>query len=108
MTRQETNKKVCELLNIHWHSSDGNKYWPVCIKCGKRINKSNPDFCENAKYLLEELLKKGDLLSEFVIWLHKDEYLPTYNPVMKMVSFILNPELLVDEFLRWRENFRSC
>lgn len=107
MTRQEKNKAVCKILGIEWHDVAWKDCGAMKIKycsCGYKylmgdLEHLNPDFCENAKYLLEELKKRDD-------WDNfRDRYF--FTTVMDKdfvpIHWILIPELLVDEFIKWRE-----
>ena len=100
MTNEEKNKKICQILGIHWHEYGTKNKQPYaygCPMCGSTEN--NPDFYTDAGAvrLLREI-KKQKWYVEFVIflWDLRDVDMDTYD-------YIITAGLLADKVIEWKE-----
>lgn len=114
MTDQELNRRVAEKLGIEWHK-EGETNPFRCI-CGRRFNwvidvenhckAFNPDFCSNAKVLLETIQEKQ--VKFYKTFMSKVGGFGYDNEKREACYFmyekyILNPRLLCEEYLKWEE-----
>lgn len=117
----EINKAIAEKLGICWHEIAKNIIPVYTCSCGKElylyadmnehIKASNPDFCTNAKVLLNVLEDSDDYLNilhpeeSFVNQIGAvvfDKY--TSNPIILIEDkYILDPRQLAIEYLRWKK-----
>ena len=107
LPNDQINKAVAKKLGICWHDfqpyCENGEHTTYCIKCFEEETEQNqnPDFCTNAKVLLEELEKRDDYryfikhVSSWVVPFKRKEKL------FLNIDYVKNPRQLAEEFLRW-------
>ena len=119
LTNEQLNKAVALKLGIEWHEEiEADECFHYC-SCGRKFytdyqmwshlqDRANPDFCSNAKFLLEELQKRDEWDKIAMSILKLEVIVPVGNSHYKNIysvslEYILNPRLLVLAYLEWKK-----
>jgi len=107
LSNTEINKLVMKKLGLCWHTivtRDEAGYHCSCGKVWRYLSTCcpNPDFCSNAKTLIEELKKIDDWHGFAAKTFHHFFYDAEYDYSIPM-DYVTDPRQLAIEFLEWEK-----